>query len=132
MKKDQLSLKFLEEFYVRFVFEPFPDNYSLEEVNKFFQSDRGKTALMLSSDVMSTKLNSFDSSNAALDNKLIKFQYSLLKYYLRAHTRPTPYGLYAGMDCVNWNDSTNLTFETKKKTCYTTNSCLDIDLMHFF
>lgn len=132
MDKDQLSIHFLDSFFVRFTLQPYTLPRKMNDVLPFFQSDFGKAALMLSSEVLSEKLSTAEPLAAPADKKLEKQNLAFTKYYLRAHSRPTPFGLFAGMDRVTWQDHTRLVFETNQTKNVQTYSCLDIDLMHFF
>lgn len=127
MKKNKFSIRFTEDLFIRFPFYPFQIPESEETVQNHFKANFNRTALLLSSTDLLNEINGKDKA----EKKNRKLILSIAKYYLRAHSRATPYGLYAGMSNARWADDTKLVFTNKNRNNIQTFSCLDVDLMHY-
>lgn len=54
----------------------------------------------------------YEGNNSSDSKKIEKFELSLTKYYQRARTRCTPFGLFAGCSVGKWGDETKIELES--------------------
>lgn len=132
MKKKDIHFRLLDPLFVRFATRPYQQAKTVNQVYDFFENDHGKNALLLSSSVLNDKRTAIDKGKVLAQKKKDKLDVSLTKYFLRAHSRATPFGLYAGIDHAEWGEESKLLFETEKPESIVTTSCIDVDLMHVF
>src|SRR5688572_14865276 len=88
----------------RFPFSNFFSNTELSEI--FKQSDFNESIYIASPElfeVIKSKNKNLDSFNA------------LIKYYIRASFRCTPFGLFAGCSTVKWDKSTDIRFKCEQR-----------------
>ena len=73
--------------------------------NKLF-----KEAIFLASPNFIRILNKYDNNSIDDSKKRKRIEHTLLKYYSRISTRPTPFGLFAGCSIGTFSEMTNLTY----------------------
>jgi len=77
-----------------------------EKLTKWFNNPLIKEALTIASGDLSVAFANADLNNESKSTEQIKS--SLIKYFIRASTRPTPFGLFSGISLGHFGESSNI------------------------
>lgn len=119
---------FFEKFILRSPLKPLNNMVlELESLKIFYKNKQVQEALYLASPSLYLKLKKWlidDGLNEKEKKSLIT---SLSKYYIRMHSRSTPFGLFAGCSWGKWSDKTSISF--KKGSNILRHTRLDMGLL---
>ena len=91
----------------------FSQSVSEEILKEFFTQKREMEALFLASPQLTDAFIAWQNENPISLKDKAKLLQSLAKYYLRAHNRPTPFGLFSGLCTLPWGLNTAVTMAPK-------------------
>ena len=76
----------------------------IDTLKTFFEIPSNAEALYLASPALHTEYIRWQKEGLPSQKEEDKLVFALLKYYLRLHSRCTPFGLFAGCNIANWGD----------------------------
>lgn len=117
-------------FAVRLPLLPFKSSYTTEEMELLLEDPLLEEALYLASPDLLNTFRRYKSSEVLDEQELGKMWIAFHKYFTRMSSRPTPFGLFAGMAIGQWSENTNLSVEEmharRKDTRFDMDFVLDI------
>ncbi len=94
--------KFHNKLILRTPRLPFNLDFDLKDILSFFNTKLAKEALYLASPSLLERYEDFAAGKITDQKKISRLYSALTKYYLRMHTRSTPFGLFSGVGVVDW------------------------------
>lgn len=95
--------KFHDKLVLRVPRMPFLNQYNVDDVLAFYKSQDAREALYVASPSLYNKLLAFEDGSVTVKKDLERLYSSLTRYYIRMHTRTTPFGLFAGVGTFDWD-----------------------------
>ena len=99
---------FLPHLFVRTASVPVDTEQFYGEIMQVFYDESFQTALKLSSPSLFVSIKALERGEVKKEKDKQKTLYALTKYALRYCSRPTPFGLFAGISSARWDSETNL------------------------
>lgn len=83
---------------------PFKSSFDKNDILDFFKQNFAQEALYIASPALFNKYTSFINGKDLEKKEVNRLYSSLSRYCSRMHTRATPFGLFAGVGVVDWQD----------------------------
>ena len=99
--------EFHKDIMVRVPRLPIINDYNIEDVLAFYKVQHAREALYVASPSLYNKLLAYEEGNVTEKKDLERFYASITRYYIRMHTRTTPFGLFAGVSTFEWDQDSD-------------------------